>query len=511
MKMNLYERQYNLLREAIDFFSQSLHLEQLVYYGYELVHRSLELNRSSLFIIEGDVYEMKKEMGYEKGSYFIQHDEKHDALAQYFGRIQTQDFEKYLDVRICEDFEVQLLIPIIVGATLKGFILSDGSGGSSFNESDLEFAFSINQLMNKAYETTNSYTLLEEKNYELDKRIFNLFFMHHCSRLLMAELNLENLYTLCIDVVRELTASAVTSFFLWEEHTEKFILKGYKNITIFDQVYYECALSSTKPNWSKVVFHIEDDLDDIKQLFGDISSFLCLKAEYIVLIVKENIIGVVTVSRPVNEQAYDASALEMIASVANSIYIAIANAKNYQEINRQRHQLNERVRRLEQLNKAIKNINSCSELDELLDITVSTLHYAFNAMQVAIYVKDDNTTNSGVYKLGASEGWPILEREIEAIMPVVTYDFLVDYTSKHDKDVLDQKALTRFVDRNCFVWMPVKLDLMGEAYERVLGFIVVTQMKQPLTEEDVVVIEAIAGAIAPTMRHMMTNRCYDIS
>ncbi len=56
---------------------------------------------------------------------------------------------------------------------------------------------------------------------KLDKKIFNLFFINHCSRTLLSELNLEKIYMLCIDIIRELTASSVTSFGLYEDARDK--------------------------------------------------------------------------------------------------------------------------------------------------------------------------------------------------------------------------------------------------------------------------------------------------
>lgn len=486
-----------ILREAIDFFSQSLHLEQLMYYGHELVHRSLELNQSALFIIEDTLYDLKKTIGYTIDTYTETANERHQALARLYGRVLTQDFKRYFSEKLVSDFQTELIIPIIVKDELVGFIISDGKNDEGFNEDDLAFTFSINQLMNKAFENARAFKSLEEKNLELDKRVFNLFFINHCSRLLLSELNLNNLYALCVDVIRELTASAVTSFFVWDEFTQKLVLKGYKNILDFNQIYGELKLTSTKPATSKIVFNIKEDQLELEAIFGNLEVFQPFSAEHVILVAKEGITGVVTVSKPVNDKVYDKQVLDLIVSVANSINIAITNAINFEEIKHQKNTLALRLSHLEQLNRAIKNINSCQSIEEICEIAMSTLLYAFDVTEAAVFLREDKD-----YIIKGSVGWEDSSTSLATLLNIVPTHAVIDYErigyTKYVREIDDE----RWAESSCFILLPIQLDVLSLNNEGSIGYLLINHLNHPLKKEDVLVFEALTNAIAPILNQM---------
>jgi transcriptional regulator with GAF, ATPase, and Fis domain len=479
---SLLTKRYQFLIEAIDFFSQSLHLEQLIYYGYDLVHQSLELHRSALFIIDLDSYRLKKSIGYEIHEYSIAHTSKHKSIATFYGRILTERFEQYFDPQIVIDFEIEVIIPIIVKDKLVGFIVSDGRQNSHLQAQEYDFAFAINQLMNKAYENAQSFKSLEEKNFELDKKIFNLFFINHSSRLLLAELNIENLYGLCVDIIRELTSSSITSFFVWDENLQKLVLKAYKNILKFDQTYYELEVKLTKTNTGKIVYHVLEDYDELKNIFGDLTPFEKLQAEHVILIVKDTIEGVVTVSKPVNQNSYDKSIFDLIESIMNSIYIALTNAKNFKQINTQKRLLDQQLSNLEQLNRAIKNINTCSSLEEMADIVTTTLHVGFDVECCGVFLKENND-----YKLISEIG---MDFEVPVLSDLLIQNKgkIVDYTLQGIEQNIHSKWHHSFIDSNCFVLMPLEVDELSFENDTRLGYIMISSLKHALRNEDVLVL-----------------------
>ena len=58
---------------------------------------------------------------------------------------------------------------------------------------------------------------MQNAKSELDEKVFNLFAINQSSKVLLSELDLSVLYNLSIDVFSELTQSALTSFFLYDE------------------------------------------------------------------------------------------------------------------------------------------------------------------------------------------------------------------------------------------------------------------------------------------------------
>lgn len=67
----------------------------------------------------------------------------------------------------------------------------------------------------------------------IDKELFQQFSINQTTKILLAETDIEKLYSLCIDVVRELTSSSVTALILYDSIRNKFIVKGYSDIINF--------------------------------------------------------------------------------------------------------------------------------------------------------------------------------------------------------------------------------------------------------------------------------------
>lgn len=495
----------DLLVEAIDFFSQSLHLEQLIYYGFELVNKALCFEASALFIIEGDHYELKRSNQYLNPQKYIPKTSKLNSVATLFGRIMTGDYEKYFDIQDVEPFNPDLIIPIIVKDELVGFIIAKNSPNFVCGEKELTLAFAINQLMNKAYENARSFKALEEKNFELDKKIFNLFFINHCSRTLLSELQIEHIYQLCIDIIRELTASAVTSFFIHEPVTNALVMKGYKNILDFSQYYCELKLKAIDPKRLKVVYNFKKDRAILETIFEDLTEFEKLQAEYVLLIVKDKVVGLVTISTSVSERPYDETLFELIESVVTSIYISLTNALYFKAINEQKQIIQKKFETLTALNRAIRNINQCVEPSELFDVTLNTLKWGFDVKKALLLsVSDDGF----IVSASSEEGW------------LGTWIEVPEHTSKrvgnqvyfhHDVSVLKDfiPDLEEYADLggNCFVLAPIvvdKITLQGDYH--LMGYILVTELKDMLQEEQILLVDSIANSIAPILDHMYDKR-----
>ncbi len=501
----MIENRYLKLQEAVDFFSQSLHVEQLMAYGYELIHRSLSLKQSALFMLQEQRYTLLMQNHYEITAFDEPENPNHKLLAERFGRVLTKDFERYFSEVLVSSFHVEMVIPIINKEHLVGFILSSGTNFGLLDDEILEFTSSINQLMNKAYEHASAYSALEIKNLELDKRVFNLFFINHSSRLLMSELNLNQLYSLCVDIVRELTASAITTFFVTDESSQKMLLKGYKNIVAFDQYYDELAYPRLQNSPIKAVYHMGTEREALEQIVQDLTPLDNVKAEHVIFIVKEKVLGLITISKPVNHSDYDKTVLELIVSIANSIYIAMNNAIQFHEIQVQERQLAAKVQAISSLNRSIKNIQSCQTIDEMIEIVMQTLLYGFGVERLAILLEDEKSRVC-VSHHGFDEkpNWLETLTDKQLAMQVA---FTENQASQIVKTLgLEERYLQD--DHNCLIILPIEMDVITEAGQLRLGTLFIDKLSHPLQPQDEMAFEALVNAIAPYIYwHKQESKC----
>jgi len=495
----------NLLFQAIDFFTQSLHLEQLSFYGYEMVHEMLGLKSSALFIREGGVYRLRYQKGYSLSEYDIVDTDRLKTVATLFGRIMTTEQNDYFVPEHLEKFQVKLVIPLIVKDQMVGFVLSDGLKSGEMTDKLLPFAFAVMQLMNRAYENALNFQELEAKNYELDKKIFNLFFINHCSRTLLSELNLDRIYGICIDILRELTASSVTSFGVYDETRDRIVLKGYQDILTFGSLYTELELCSEYHNPSKIVYHLEHDRAELDRIFVNCEEFVRLKAEYIVLLVKDRILGFVTLGKPVSERVYDRTLFELIETIATSIYISIVNAQQFKQITVQNEIIHAKFETLQQMNRIIQNINSCESLDQLCEIALQSLEIGYGVGKgfLCLYDEDDTLRVMGDIHIPHLKGQVL--REGSALEELKDKGVYYDFSISGLNGFFPEFESERHVDANCLVIAPIRIDRMALGDRGTLGYLVVFETSDVLREEEVLLIDTLANSVAPIVFQMNEN------
>ncbi len=492
------------LIEVIDFFSQSLSVEQLIHYGLEVVHKSLDLNKAAIFIKEGDHYELKETKNWDIEGLWISRTDKLKTLATKVGRILSKDFDEYFEQSVLELYEPKMVIPLIIKDELAGFILSDGKGEESHSQAELNVAYAVMRLMNGAYETARSFNDLEVKNKNLDKKIFNLFFLNQCSKSLLEQLELDKIYDICIDVIRELTSSTVTTFGMYDEIRDKIVIKGYKDIVTFDSYYTEIQLKESYSSPTKVIYHCKSDQELLKEFFVDPERFSELKAEYVVLIVKDKIKGFVSIGRAVNDRVYDNALLELVENVASSIYISITNAIQFKKIKEQKEIIKEKYKVMIALSKAIKNINSCDNVDELCQITMQTLQYAFDIVKggIIMYEGDQMVVKSTVGLPDQLIG--DLDHSVSEKLSNVC-DLYFEYTGRNIEKYFSNDWVMADDESNCLVMAPIRLDKLSLPRHGILGYIVIFGTKAALKQEEVVLFDTIANSIAPILNQMQNS------
>ncbi len=484
------------LLQAIDFFSQSLHLEQLSYYGYEMVHEMLGLDQSCLFIREQALYTLKYEKNYGIQTWAIPETAEHKRIATLFGRVMTSEQQAYFSQQDLEAFSANIVIPLIIKDQMVGFIFSNGRKSGPLTEELLTLSGALMQLMNRSYENAMNFLELEKKNYELDKKIFNLFFINHCSRTLLSELNLEKIYGICIDIIRELTASSVTAFGLYDETRDRILIKGYQDILTFKSYQGEFRLAPNAPNPSKVVYHLEKDREELSCFFEDVDSLRELKAEYIIMLVKDKILGFVSIGTPVSERVYDQTLFDLIETIATSIYISVVNAQFFEKITRQNDTIRRKFEILERMNRITRNINSCETLEELCGIAMQSLEIGYGVRKgfLCLYAGE---------KLQVMENIRIPQLKDVFLSPGPGLENLDSQGIYYDYSIADvgkffpEFETARHEEANCLVIAPIRIDRLALGDKGTLGYLVVFETESALKEEEVLLIDTLSNSMAP--------------
>lgn len=500
--INLYR--YEALLQAIDFFTQKFSLEQLSDYAFEFTNEILTFNSSVLFIKEDDKFVLKKERNYFVGDYTIKNTEKIQRIATFHGDVLKTGFDNYFERTEIDFFRPLVIIPIIIKDWLFGFIISDGKAVGDMDENDFIIASALMRLINNSLENSQNFLELQETNKKLDQKIFNLFSINQSSKMLLSELNIKNLYQIAIDIFSELTSSRVTAFALNDEIRNKLVIRGYRNVFEKKEVFLEFDLFKEEYNDNQIVFNYIKDREKLDKIFVNSNDIAELEPEYIILIVKEKIIGFVSISKTVNERVYDNSLFELIESLASSTYISFSNALLFEEVTVQKELVSQKLNILMKYNKLVKTINSCNNKTELFNTVLKALHFSFGIKKALIATWINNklviTDNLG-FAIGKDE--KDLEINIaDDFKERIDEGIFADFTSEGISKYICGSVLCKVHNPNCLVIAPIIIDGSDDESKLVLGYIFVFETKEVLKEEEILLIDTISGSIAPTINKL---------
>ncbi|MDF2531131.1 MAG: hypothetical protein K0Q65_712 [Clostridia bacterium] len=488
------------LLQAIDFFSQKFNMSQLSNYAFEFTNQMLSLNSSALFVQTKDGFQLVKVKNYDVAQYLIEDTSKLQRIATFYGNVMTAGFHHFFEEKDLEVFTPQLVIPLIVKDLLYGFIITKGKVDVAISQDDLTMSKALMQLINNSLESCKNLIDLQHINHELDQKIFNLFSINHSSRMLLSELDLHKLYSLAIDIFSELTSSRITAFGLYDEIKDRIVIRGYKDVFSSTKLQMDFELLDSAYDGYKIVFHYQEDKELLQGIFKNYQDFKCLDSEYIILIVRERVLGFVTISKPVNDRAYDQGVFELIESLAASTYISFKNAIYFNEINRQRSSIQQKLNTLTNLNILIRNINSCATIGELCDISIKTLHYSFGIRKAFIVLKEKDS-----FVIKNHVGFELHNNKLEmnARWENIHQNSVVSYMSYNAADYFSKSLLEDVGASNCLVIHPISISNTDlEKDQEPLGYIVVLETTDALKEEEALLIETMSNSISPIVSHL---------
>lgn len=500
---------YESLLKAIDFFTQRFNLEQLAEFAFEFSNEIVTLNSSALFMKEEQQFVLKKTRFYDIKDYKIDQSAALEKIPLFHGHIITSNFENFFAEDEIANFDMKLVIPLIIDSELFGFIISNGKIINGFDEDDFNILNALMRLYNNALENSRHFEDLKMSNAILDQKLFNLFIINQSTKVLLSELNIDQLTSTATDVFSEVSGSQVTSLGIYDELTQRIKLSSYRNVRSFTTYKAEFELHTTLYKQNKVVLEVEKDLDVIKSLFVNWEEFLQIEAKYIILIVKDKILGFVTLSDSMSDNCYDESMFELIESLAASTYIAISNAKMFKIINEQKERIEKKLNTLVVFNKLTKTINHCTTKEELCRLTLKSLQLHFGIKKAFISFK---TKDAPLYKIIDSIGVDLQNNTHEI------HDFWVDTlvgetVSEFSGNYIGQYFNEDFMNNinnecNCVVISPILFDynrcqLVNEEHEGLpFGYLVVLDGKENLKEEEVLLIDTITKNITPVLYQM---------
>lgn len=505
---------YTGLVQAIEFFSQRLVFDQIVDAAFDFINELLLVKKSAIYILENHAYVPKKVKGFSQQLENIELSIELNDLAMYYGNIlyERENLVKFLDPELIDSLEINAVVPLIIEDNLYGIIVFQNSN-NNFGEDDYIISESLMRLINTALENFNRYEKLSKVNTELDEKIFNLFAINQSSKVLLSDLRIDSLYDISVDVFSELTHSKITGFILFDERRDRYTLKSYKDVfyNVKDVDIRLMLKGSSKVNPNKVIINLKNkkDCDYFNSLFEEDSviandQLKKLEALYVVLLLKNRqILGFVTLSETVTGNEYSDSIFELIESLAASTYTAITNAKLFETVNEQKELIQRKFDKLISLNYLTRNISSSIRIETLQEIATKTLQVSFHVNKGAfcLYKKETNEFEfSNTINIDSCKGKLITPNK--KWKRIFEGDCVYALGQSTVAEYIGEEYTEGIGEVQGVLIIPIYLDMMEID---VLGCIIIfgytdTQLDN---EENMLIIDTIAGNIAPVLNNLL--------
>ncbi len=496
---------YNGLLEAISFFANRLTIDQITDAAFDFVNELLTVDKSVMYLLNNEGFELKKQRGIKSSRNRIEITNELYQFGLYVGNVVNSKsaLEQYFDKELLDELESTVMLPLLLEDKLYGFFLLSGRIGASFNDNDILVCVTLMNLFNNSLESCNRLERLQITNRELDEKIFNLFAINQSAKAMLTEHRLSELFCLAVDVFSELTQSTHTGFVIYDNASEKYVLKAYRNVfnSCGDPIEsFYITMNQEIPHKKQILdLSNENDKECFCNIFLDGDELLeYLHASYVVFIFgqSQDILGFVTLGETVTGNTYKKSAFELVDSLASYTYIALNNAMLIQTVNNQKKLLQEKLNHLIKLNQLSKNINSALDSNTLIELSLETLTVSFGVQKAMITLYDEDCD---CLKVHSSTDLSLVDSVIPmepSLKPLKSGRIIFESDSNQISTIIGEELANTISDNSGVLVIPMTL----ERYETVfIGAILIFKLNEGILsdEENILTFETIANQMAP--------------
>jgi GAF domain-containing protein len=284
-----------------------------------------------------------------------------------------------------------IFIPMLVGDVVVGSVsLQNVEIEDAFSESDVRLITTLTNSMSVALENARLFSETEQRNAELAV-------INSVQAGLVAEMDLQGIYDLVGDRVRDMFDSQVTliSTFDHENKTEDihYVYEDgqriYPDARPYDGVRQ--YLIDTKKN-----IHINENAEQAIIKFkasgkAAPGTKFPKSMVYVPLVIGDTVRGYVSLQNLDKEYAFSDSDVRLLSTLANSMSVALENARLFNETTRLLGETEQRATELQTVNSVSKAIVSQLELHALIKFVGEQMRETFRADIVYLAVHDQKT------------------------------------------------------------------------------------------------------------------------
>ena len=228
-----------------------------------------------------------------------------------------------------------LYVPMVVGKTVRGYLsLQNVDRENAFSDSDVQLLSTLANSMSVALENARLFTETEQRNAELAV-------INSVQQGLVAEMDMQGIYDLVGDRIRDLFDAQVTGIITFDHNhkTEIFhyIFEDGKRIKAGDRPYDKVREKIIKDR--QIMLLNEKAEEEISRINGEVhkpveGTRIAKSALFVPMLVGDTVRGYVTLQNLDRENAFSDSDVRLLNTLTNSMSVALENARLFNETTR---------------------------------------------------------------------------------------------------------------------------------------------------------------------------------
>ena len=390
-----------------------------------------------------------------------------------------------------------LYVPMVLQGTVLGYLsLQSGKRENAFSDSDVRLLTSLTNSLSLALENARLFNGMEQRNAELAV-------INSVQQGLVAELDMQGIYDLVGDCIRQQFDSEVTAIVTFEgnnsEHFKYLFEEGkrhYPSPRPLDRLRTRIIQEQ------KTLVLNTRAADEIAKINGTKDSLPIpgtkapQSAIYVPMLVGEQVQGYLSLQNLDGDHPFSESDIRLLNTLVNSMSVALENARLFNETSRLLGETEQRATELQTVNNISHALVSQLELKALIKLIGEQMRTTFNAdiVYLALYDRKSNMLHfpymHGEHTSSRPFGNGITEKIIINGEPLLINQEL-------------EKAYDRMEAERKGTWVESFLGVPIITNKETIGAISVqsTKEKNRFTENDLRLLKTIAANVGIAMQN----------
>ena len=288
-----------------------------------------------------------------------------------------------------------VFVPLIIGDKVNSYIsLQNNEIENAFSESDIRLLETLANSMSVALENARLFDETTRLLKETEQRTAELAVINSVQEGLARELDMNAIYDLVGNKIRDVfdAQAVIIASFDHETGSEKFnylLEKGerfYPEPRRYDKLRYQLIMTKQK---ILINTNIEEAFKEfgLKVVEGTESPKSIL---YVPLIVGNKVTSYVSLQNVDKENAFSESDVRLLETLANSMSVALENARLFDETNRLLKETEQRTAELSVINSVQDGLSKEIEMQGIYELVGEKIREIFSAQVIDIVTYDKN-------------------------------------------------------------------------------------------------------------------------